>query len=602
MSSIDRKAHVLQRQKSVAIPRHFIFFDTETTQVVTPDGDIEQVFRLGWLCYWRRPHGRHLERIEWIPFTDIGKFWEVVIAHTEQKQRLWIIARNIVFDFTVCKGWQHLQEAGYKLKFFHNTGVSVIVTVKNGNKSIVFLDSMNWFPESLAKTGERIGIAKMDIDFQTCTEQQLSVYCRNDVLIEYKNIRLFIRFLQDNNVSRMCYTRASTALAAYLLRHYHTPIYIHNNAEAIGLERASYKGGRCECFYIGDLGRGTYYTVDVNSLYPYVMQKNLYPVKYSRITKATTVKRLSVFLKTKAVVARVQVTTDEPVYACKRDRTTFPIGTFETTLCTPELQYALEHNHIKRVLGMVVYDQANIFSSYVTTIYGLRQRFALANDEAYEQLCKYLLNSLYGKWGQKAENWSKIGDAPNEPDREELLFSADSNHVMRLRFLLGEVFALKGYSEAYNSFPAISSHVTAYGRMYLWKLMQVAGYSNFYYCDTDSLIVNTKGLDNLLGMIDDTKLGKLKIEERFTTLVIRGLKDYQTDTKTVIKGIRKNAIQLSPGVYQQEQWPSFKGLLNRGQPNKYTVKTVTKHLTREYTKGRVLDNGIVKPHVLTEVT
>ena len=171
---------------------------------------------------------------------------------------------------------------------------------------------------------------------------------------------------------------------------------------------------------------------------------------------------------------------------------------------------------------------------------------------------------------------------------------------MRLRYLLGELFELKSYSEAYNSFPAISAHVTSYARMYLWSLMQLAGHSNYFYCDTDSLIVNDKGMDNLTPILSDTKLGYMKHEETVHKLIIHGLKDYEKDSKVVIKGIRKNAVKLSEGVYQQEQWSSFKGLLHSGDINTYTVKSVTKHLSREYTKGNVLPDGTVTPYIFSE--
>lgn len=595
MSSIDRTAHALRREKTMAIPRHFIFVDTETTQTKNDNGDINQTFKLGWFCYYQRAHGRHLEKEQWIFFDNIGRFWDFVFTHCQPKHRLWIIARNVVFDFTILRGWEYLRKEGYKLKFFHNNGVSAIVTVRKGNKSIVFLDSANWFPESIAKTGERLGIPKMKIDFDTCTKKELSKYCRNDVLIDFENFKQFIRFLVGNCISRLCYTRASTAMAAYLLRHYHTPIYIHNNAEAIKLERDSYKGGRCECFYIGELNHDSYYVLDVNSLYPFVMRNNSYPVKYKKILPKVTKRSLRAYLRNRSVVGRVLIETDEPVYAVKMERTIFPIGTFETTLTTPELKYALEHGHIKEVYSCVIYEQANIFKSYVDTIYTLRQDFKSAGVAVYENLCKYLMNSLYGKWGQKAENWVKIADCPNEPDREELLFSNESNKVMRLRYLLGQLFELRSYGEAYNSFPAISSHVTAYGRMYLWSLMKLAGHGNYYYCDTDSLIVNDAGMDNLTEIIDDTKLGLMKHEETVHKLIIHGLKDYEKDSTIVMKGIRKNAVKISEGVYQQEQWSSFKGLLHSGDINTYTVKNVTKHLSRKYTKGTVLASGIVEP-------
>jgi len=389
-------------------------------------------------------------------------------------------------------------------------------------------------------------------------------------------------------------------MAAYLLRHYHTTIYIHNNAEAIKLERKSYKGGRCECFFIGEPNHDTYYVLDVNSLYPFVMRNNSYPVKYGKIRQKASLRTLSTYLKDRAVVANVLVETNEPVYAIKRERTLFPIGTFETVLTTPELKYALAHGHIKQVYNCVIYEQANIFKSYVDTMYSLRRDFASAGVKEYEKICKFLLNSLYGKFGQRSEDWIKIGNCPDEPDREEILITYGDDKVMRLRYLLGEVFKLKSHGETYNSFPAIAAHVTAYARMYLWSLMQLAGHDNYFYCDTDSLIVNDKGMDNLTPILDDTKLGFMKHEETIHKLIIHGLKDYEKDSKIVIKGIRKNAVKVSEGVYTQEQWSSFRGLLNSGDVNTYTIKTITKHLSREYTKGIVTDSGIVKPFVLTE--
>ena len=85
-----------------------------------------------------------------------------------------------------------------------------------------------------------------------------------------------------------------------------------------------------------------------------------------------------------------------------------------------------------------------------------------------------------------------------------------------------------------------------------------------------------------------------------TRLTIRGLKDYTTASKTVIKGIRKNAVEIRSGVYQQEQWPSFKGLLRSGDVGVYTVKKITKVLNREYTKGTVNQDGSIEPLHLTE--
>ncbi|GAH53123.1 unnamed protein product, partial [marine sediment metagenome] len=188
----------------------------------------------------------------------------------------------------------------------------------------------------------------------------------------------------------------------------------------------------------------------------------------------------------------------------------------------------------------------------------------------------------------------------DERDREELVFNMGGRRVTKIRYLLGELFIMTGHGESFDSFPAIAAHVTAYARMYLWSLMQQAGYGNYFYCDTDSLIVNEDGLCKLDELITPNKLGGLKKENIAQSVSIRGLKDYTFGIKNVVKGIRKNAIEVSKGVFQQEQWPSFRGLLRSGEPDTYTVGTTTKHLNREYTKGEVSPDGVVTPFVFAD--
>ncbi|GAJ13936.1 unnamed protein product, partial [marine sediment metagenome] len=42
------------------------------------DGNIQQKFRLGWVCYYSRAHGRNKENQEWFYFDNINSFWEFV--------------------------------------------------------------------------------------------------------------------------------------------------------------------------------------------------------------------------------------------------------------------------------------------------------------------------------------------------------------------------------------------------------------------------------------------------------------------------------------------------------------------------------------------
>ena len=600
MASINRKPHILKREKSLQIPRHVIFFDTETTPEKLPNGDLRQTLKLGQACYVRRAYGRNLEQKTWCSFDTIEAFWSFVLKYVERKSRLWIIAHNMSFDFTIVAGWKYLRAAGYKLKFFHNTGRSCIISVRGKAGSIMFVDSFNWFHESVASLGNRLGIPKLQINFETCTDSFLRTYCKRDVEILIAGYCDFVRFLEGNKICRLCPTIASTAMAAYLFGFYDHKIYIHNNSEAIDVERAAYRGGRVECFRLGRLTDGPFYCLDVNSLYPAVMYHGVFPRRLIRTRAKNSVDTIRAAVRDQSVIARVLVDSAEPAYAVKRDRTIFPVGRFWVTLTSPELVYALKRNHIRKVERACFYEQSSLFARYVKRFYGLRQDFRSAQVPSYVEICKLLLNSLYGKFGQRAEVWTKIGDAPDEPDRTEDVFYPNSNRRGRIRYLMGVVYELTGHEECFNSFPGISATVSAYARMYLYELMKIAGEENYFYCDTDSLIVNAAGLARLDHLIDPVKLGCLKIEEISNFVDLRGLKDYSTEAKTVIKGISKNAEKSADGSYTQDQWPSLVGLLRKTSADSYTIHKCRRVLNRKYTKGRVNRDKSISPFVLAE--
>ena len=598
MSSIKRMAHVLKAEKTLAIPRHVIFFDTESESFTFPDGRTEHKLKLGVACYLRKGDRSRQERIDWIDFTQASEFWQFVFDHCTIKNKLWIIAHQISFDFTVAEGFRFLRSEGFKCRFFYSSGVTTLIKVKKKGSSIMFVDSLNWFKESLEKIGERIGILKLKIDFDNCTISELKIYCRRDVEILVGVFKQLTRFLEGNRISRLCYTIGSTAMAAYLFRHYRNKIYIHNNAEAIKLERAAFKGGRTECFYIGELNYGPYFVVDVNSLYPFVMHGNFFPVKYKKIVHNISLSHLRDFLVASAVIANVRLETPVAAYAVRKDRTIFPVGSFTATLSSPELSFALENNHIKSIESAVIYDRAKIFTSFVDRFYKIRQEFKKTDNPLFEHFCKILLNSLYGKFGQKAEDWKKIGDCPSEPDRIEDVIDAETHRRKRLRYLFGEVFEMIGHSESIHSFPAIAAHVTAYARLYLWKLMKITGPRNYFYCDTDSLFVNSRGLENLSEYLEDHQLGKLKVEYETDKISIYGLKDYVTNKGRIIKGIKKNAVKVSDTDYVQDVWPTIKGILRNTKTQVYTTKRMEKHLNRDYTKGIIDFDGWTVPYSL----
>jgi len=69
--------------------------------------------------------------------------------------------------------------------------------------------------------------------------------------------------------------------------------------------------------------------------------------------------------------------------------------------------------------------------------------------------------------------------------------------------------------------------------------MDKAHLSNCFYCDTDSIILNKKGLKNLVSTLHPDKLGLLKIEGEARRVILRGAKHYTFGSDVKCKGIKK---------------------------------------------------------------
>ena len=162
------------------------------------------------------------------------------------------------------------------------------------------------------------------------------------------------------------------------------PIHIHNKEEVLELEREAYHGGRTSVFYQGTIEDKAVYYVDVNSMYPYVMKRYYYPIEAHEVKHSVSLGRLTEWLDKYSVIADVLVNTDEPVYQIKKKVHSYhPTGVFRVTLCTPELQYALAHNHIVRVYRAVYYNNAPIFRDYVDYFYALKQQYGADGNKPF---------------------------------------------------------------------------------------------------------------------------------------------------------------------------------------------------------------------------
>lgn len=619
-----RRAHYLKPHTSAEFPQQCVWFDTETEQRLSGKTPIELAewkrllpdpanpaydkmevthhLTFGYACYMRCHRDGKWADEDWLRFTTLAEFWDWVHAKTRPKTKLYLFCHNTAFDLPVLNVFGELPRRGYTLRRAIIDAPPTILQFTSDTRTLILLDTLNIWRMSLAYLGTTIGLAKLDMPDNNNVGDAWETYGRRDVEILRAACLQWFVHLKTHDMGGFAPTLASQAMVLFRHKYMRHKIFIDTNERALKLTRAGYYGGRVECFRIGHYV-ADFYALDVNSMYPAVMREYDYPIKLIGHTYYASMLDLTSWLKRYSVCARVTLNTPEPFAAVRaKTKLIFPIGKFEAILSTPELLYALERGYILSVNEVAVYDNAPIFRAMMDDMQAIKSQAKRAGDTVLEFHTKKLQNSLYGKTGQSGIKWQENEWTTDMTCGQWTELDLETGRVIQHRQLAGLHQIKETEGESRDSFPAIAAHVTAYARMKLWSIIVQAGRKNVYYCDTDCVVVNDAGKSNLSDLLDDYKLGALKVAGEYDDIIINGNKDYYFGDKVKIKGVRNNAVWFDGWTVSQEQWSGLKGLVRDGDVTAPRTRKIIKHLSRQYSKGIVSADGVVRPHQLDLAT
>jgi DNA polymerase elongation subunit (family B) len=288
------------------------------------------------------------------------------------------------------------------------------------------------------------------------------------------------------------------------------------------LERRAYRGGRVECFVAS-----TEYCMvdDVNSMYPFVMQSREYPESYVGTWTRTYRGKHGLYTGQFTQTARQYpaVLFDET----KQDYSYDGSGTF----AQPDIERLLEiGGSFTCEEGYEFMRMGKIFETFVNRWYGIRQEAKARNDEALSYVCKILMNSLYGKFGQKEER-----EATKILDGETIKSMVERGEGPTV--YPNGVVVVKEKTYRQNGFVSVAAYVTAHARVELHRRMCEVidqGY-RVLYVDTDSVHHTGATLER------SDALGSMKLEYQGIMTHI-GRKLYATvDGDVKAKGVGKAA-------------------------------------------------------------
>lgn len=417
---------------------------------------------------------------------------------------------------------------GFMIKPLRLQGAFVQVDICKDKHKWSFRDSVRLMPFKLEQIAKKFGleVQKGSFDHSSISwqnwrelEPQWKPYSQKDVIVLYQALRKYEDYIREKHGVTLArnITLPSVSKEAFQRNHLKAPIANHKAIEAE--VRASYKGARVEIFK-SQITDANHY--DVNSLYPYVMHKHLYPAGTPVRSSYMTIDDFGICFVTVTCPPDLEI----PVLPYRKDgKLMFPSGTFSDYYCTPELRLAREKGYSITVHHGYIFPQAELFKTYIEELYAIKENSD--PDSIDYTMSKLMMNSLYGKFGQKREKKQYVIN-PEDP----MGLAECYPQMPELGLFEKEVESKSGYI-----LPAIASFVTCYARIEMYRLLDG---NDPAYCDTDS--ITTKA-----SLPTGPALGQLKHEAYIAEGYYRLPKLYAVKTqsgeeKVKSKGFPKGAI------------------------------------------------------------
>lgn len=455
-------------------------------------------------------------------FTKLKDFFDYAFDHPNDTVFMHF---GGIFDFLFLLQELFSSDGRYMLEGVLPRGSGILsMSVTNGERTIIFRDSSALLPFSLKTLAENFGCKtlKGSIDYSKIigVTDELKKYLKSDLLALHEVLSKFYASPIIKEVGAKT-TIASQSLQ--VLRKYLVKAVPSLPSTIDPFVRESYAGGRTEIFRPVYDGRGgkTLRNYDINSLYPYVMRENTFPVQFSHWSTSLNLEEEG-FHEVFVEVAECYV----PILWRKTPKFIFPIGRFWGTYSTPELREAIQSGMVKILRhrkSAIFRPSEAIFGSFVTDLY---ERRINSTSEVDRTIIKLVLNSCYGRCGLNLERETLELDEGQENVTPTFEIKSRGGTV---RFAKGTT-VLRSFSN-----PAIASYVTAFARIENYRrLLQLQ--DDIHYTDTDSFYTPRE-------LPTSKDLGALKLEGEYKQACFLLPKTYVTDKKVSMKGFDKRKVQ-----------------------------------------------------------
>ena len=395
-------------------------------------------------------------------------------------------------------------------------------------------------------------------------------------------------------------TGPAQAMASFRHRFLETrSLLVHRDEEALRAERRAAWSGRCEVRRHGKVF-GPIQEWDFELAYLNLAHDMELPVRLYATKARLSIPQLRQYSRRACILADVTIETNhETVPTLVDSRTAWPVGSFRTTLWDNEILAAVDRGANVTVERAWFYRKHPVLRGWARWLLDELAKPPGVRDELIALMHKNWARALVGRFGLRYPQWSQAATLPYSEVEYVPFYDIDTGEEGAYLQAGNQLLERCGLSESANSMPAIMGYIMAGARIRLLEAIEAAGENHVLYLDTDALLVDRIGGDNLAAW-SDTEAGRgLRLKSSYATATFKAPRAVKIGGEVRVAGMPKGAVRSGKDKYDVTIWEGMSQSLRMRRPGEVRLRNRSFELKAPDRRRIHLANGQTKPLTLS---
>lgn len=609
-------SHKLKHNAREWSPKRCIFFDTETGSDADESGVTLPLRSWEACALWRDKPVGSKRRERWFTGRTGLELAHMLDQVVTSEHATWIFAHNLGFDLTTTRLPLHLVRLGWKWTMGTITSDSPWLGFAKGNRTFRLVDSYSHLQGSLKYIGELMQFPKLTMPAFDAPDSEWETYRHRDVELLRDAVLQYLDWWDSERLGNLSVSGAATGWNCWRHTADQLKVRIEADPEVRAFGRQCIYGGRRSAWRTGEQHGGPWVELDFRHAHLDLLRHELMPVSFHSWTSPVPLGHKALDSERVGLVSDCVVQTDTPRYPLLSDRgVLYPVGTFATRLCGPELRLARDRGELLGIRRGLAVGLGRPMKAWADWVADLLDNDASGAPVMARLAAKGWSRSCVGKWAARSSREVLRYPWRHDGWTVETGFYGRPDVPCTTVYMEGEARVSIRDQESDNSQPFAYAWITSQMRVLLGRLLDLVGTEHLVSCNTDSVVVDVAALRPLSacpdGEVDDVIRSAVATIERhlapyhLSVKVVAGKLRIRTPEHLVMEtpdgevrkvaSVPRNATAVDTWEFVGELWPGIAKQLTLSQGEQFRLERKQIDISGARPLAWLHDDGTCEP-------